>query len=227
MESKKSFRANLEKGKIISFMMGAILALAILFTGFEWGANDIKYDLSARNDPFKGVVEPVVIAPPEIIEPPKPEVISPDALVLVDDKKEVDPIFITPSEFLPGESQPVYKPIVVEKPEEPVIEEIIFIAEIMPEFPGGEKALLRWLAENVKYPAVAAENGINGLVACSFVVNTDGTISDVQVIRSIDPLLDKEAVRVIGLMPKWSPGVQQGKNVRVRYTIPVRFKLQK
>ena len=227
METKKTKKANLEKGKTISFMMGAIVALAILFTGFEWGAYNIKYDLTTKFDPFKEVVEPIVILPPDPIEPPKPEVISPVALVLVDNKKEVDPIKIAPSDFLPEERQPVYAPIVIGKTEEPVIEEIYVSVEIMPAFPGGDKALFKWLSENVNYPVVAAENGIEGLVACAFVVNTDGTICDVQVIRSIDPLLDKEAARVIGLMPKWSPGVQQGKNVRVRYTVPVRFRLQK
>ena len=227
METKKTKKANLEKGKAISFMMGAIVALAILFTGFEWGAFDVKYDLNVKFDPFKGVVDPVVIAPPDPIEPPKPEIKSPDALVLVDDKKEVDPITIAPSEFLPEEPMPVYVPVVAGKTEVPVIEEIFVNAEIMPAFPGGDKALLKWLSENVNYPVVAAESGTEGLVACSFVINTDGTICDVQVIRSIDPLLDKEAKRVIGLMPKWKPGEQNGKNVRVRYTVPVRFRLQK
>ena len=227
METKKSFKANLEKGKTISFMMGAVVALAILFTGFEWGANDIKYELSTKIDPFKEVVEPVIILPPDPIEPPKPEkIISPDVLVLVDDKKEVDPSKIAPSEILPNEPQPVYVPIVAPKPEEPA-DDIYISVEIMPVFPGGEHALLKWVAENVKYPVVAVESGIEGLVACSFVINTDGTICDIQVIRSIDPLLDKEAVRVLELMPKWKPGIQQGKYVRVKYTVPVRFRLQK
>ena len=97
----------------------------------------------------------------------------------------------------------------------------------MPEFPGGELSLMKWIAENVSYPVVAAENGVEGLVACSFVVNTDGSICDIEVLRSIDPLLDKEAVRVLERMPNWKPGMQQGKNVRVKYTIPVRFRLKK
>jgi len=227
METKKSLRANLEKGKTISFMMGAVVALAILFTGFEWGASDIKYDLSVKFDPFIDVVEHVIVLPPDPIEPPKPEIIiSPDVLVMVDDKKEVDPLKIAPSEILPNEPQPVYVSPVAAKPEEPA-EDIYVSVEIMPVFPGGENALLKWLSENVKYPVVAAENGVEGLVACSFVINTDGSICDVQVIRSKDPLLDKEAVRVLELMPKWNPGIQQGKYVRVKYTVPVRFRLKK
>ena len=97
----------------------------------------------------------------------------------------------------------------------------------MPEFPGGQQALFKFLSENVKYPVIAQENGIQGRVICQFVVNRDGSIVDVEVVRSAgDASLDKEAVRVIKSMPKWKPGKQRGKAVRVKYTLPVNFKLQ-
>ena len=100
------------------------------------------------------------------------------------------------------------------------------IVEQMPSFPGGMSALMSWLSQNIKYPVIAAENGVKGRVIVQFVVEKDGSITDVQVVKSVDPSLDKEASRVIKSMPHWSPGRQNGSPVRVRYTVPVTFKLQ-
>ena len=105
-------------------------------------------------------------------------------------------------------------------------QQIFQVVEEMPEFPGGQGALLQFLAKSIKYPVIAQENGIQGRVTCSFVVNKDGSIVDAEVIRGVDPSLDKEAIRVINTMPKWSPGKQRGKPVRVKYTVPVTFRLQ-
>jgi TonB family protein len=102
---------------------------------------------------------------------------------------------------------------------------IFDVVEQMPEFPGGQAALLKWISDHIKYPTIAEENGIQGHVICTFVVECDGSITDVRVSRSIDPSLDKEALRVLGLMPKWRPGRQKGKAVRVKYTVPVGFRL--
>jgi protein TonB len=105
-------------------------------------------------------------------------------------------------------------------------EQIFIIVETMPEFPGGNSALMKFLAENTQYPVNAQEKGIQGRVICQFVVEKDGRVSNIQVVRtSGDPSLDKEAVRVISTMPKWKPGTQRGKPVRVTYTIPVNFRL--
>lgn len=119
--------------------------------------------------------------------------------------------------------------VFVESPDETESEEdvVFVVVEQMPEFPGGQQGLFRFLCENVKYPVIAQESGIQGRVICEFVVNKDGSISDIKVIRSGgDASLDKEAVRVIKAMPKWKPGMQRGKPVRVKYTVPVHFKLQ-
>ena len=104
---------------------------------------------------------------------------------------------------------------------------VFMVVEDMPEFPGGSQAMFQFLSENVKYPLIARENGIQGKAQVQFTVNKDGSISDVQIVRSAgDPSLDKEAIRVIKSMPKWNPGMQRGKLVRVKYTMPVSFKLQ-
>jgi protein TonB len=104
--------------------------------------------------------------------------------------------------------------------------EIFQVVEQMPEFPGGMQALMAYLSKNIKYPSVAQDNGIQGRVLVSFVVNKDGSIVDPEVIKSVDAALDKEAMRVIKAMPKWNPGKQRGKPVRVKYTVPVLFRLQ-
>lgn len=105
-------------------------------------------------------------------------------------------------------------------------DEVYVVVESQPEFPGGNAALMKWLSDNIKYPVVAQENGIQGRIIVNFIVEKDGSLSDVQVARGVDPALDKEAVRVVEAMPKWKPGVQRGERVRVSYTLPVVFRLQ-
>ena len=100
------------------------------------------------------------------------------------------------------------------------------IVEQMPSFPGGPAELMKWLGSHVQYPAIAQENGVQGRVIVAFVVEKDGSVTDVTVVRSVDPSLDKEAARVVRQMPKWIPGKQNGAAVRVKYNVPVTFKLQ-
>ena len=116
----------------------------------------------------------------------------------------------------------------IAQPEPPKEEEnkIFDVVEEQPSFPGGDGALMQWLRDNIKYPVIAAENGIEGRVIVQFVVSKTGSISDVRVARSVDPSLDKEAVRVVSSMPNWTPGKQNGSAVNVRFTLPVTFKLQ-
>lgn len=118
---------------------------------------------------------------------------------------------------------------VIAQPEPPkhVEEEKVFeVVEQMPMFPGGQSALMKYLNENIHYPMVAQENGVQGRVVVSFVVEKNGSITDVQVVKSVDPTLDKEASRVVRAMPKWQPGKQNGQAVRVKYNVPVTFRLQ-
>lgn len=117
----------------------------------------------------------------------------------------------------------VAAPIAIEEEIEEV--ELFEVAENMPAFPGGNAALMNFISANLKYPVVAAENGVQGTVVVSFTVDKDGSITDIEVVRSIDPSLDAEAIRIIKSMPKWRPGMQQGKPIPVKYTVPVKFKL--
>ena len=146
-------------------------------------------------------------------------------LEIVDDKADIEETTTTINEDNQARVEVKYVPVQVveEEPEEQTIFEVV---ENMPDFPGGQAALMQYLAKNIKYPTIAQENGTQGRVIVQFVVNKDGSIVDAKVVRSVDPYLDKEALRVINTMPKWKPGMQRGKPVRVKFTVPVMFRLQ-
>ena len=118
--------------------------------------------------------------------------------------------------------------IAAPEPPKHVVEEtkIFTVVEQMPMYPGGVAALMGYLRDNIKYPTVAAENGVQGRVVVGFVVERDGSITDVNILRGVDPLLDREAMRVVKSMPRWNPGKQNGSAVRVKYQVPVSFRLQ-
>lgn len=116
------------------------------------------------------------------------------------------------------------KQVVTQAAPEP--EKVFDMVEQMPQFPGGQSEMLKYISQNMKYPTIAQDNGTQGRVTCQFVIGADGSVRDVKVLRGVDPYLDKEAIRVIMSMPKWIPGKQNGKSVSVKYTIPVVFKLQ-
>ena len=107
----------------------------------------------------------------------------------------------------------------------PPTNKVFDVVENPPSFPGGQAALRQWLSENIKYPAIAEENNIQGRVVVTFVIETDGSIGNIRVVKSVDPSLDEEAVRLVEAMPKWTPGTQNDKPVRVRYNLPLTFKL--
>ena len=120
------------------------------------------------------------------------------------------------------------KEVIATEPVKPKEEEnkVFDVVEQMPSYPGGMGALMQYLSSHIKYPAIAEENGIQGRVICTFVVERDGSITDVRIAKSVDPSLDKEAMRVVSKMPRWIPGKQNGSAVRVKYTLPVTFRLQ-
>lgn len=229
MEVKKSPKADLEKGKTMGILMGMIVGLAVLFVGFEWSDREITI---VQDQGVADIIaeEEVEITRPEDTPPPPPPPPAPavaEVLTVVEDDVKLDDVEIVSSEDDAASAQvEVYTPPAVVEEEEESSQQIFTVVETMPEFPGGQGVLLQYLAKSIKYPVIAQENGIQGRVSCSFVVNKDGSIVDAEVIRGVDPSLDKEALRVINSMPKWSPGKQRGKPVRVKYTVPVTFRLQ-
>ena len=165
------------------------------------------------------------------MQAPPPEAPSiAETLTIVDDDSDIQESAIQSSEETGQAVEIKYTaPVAVqeEEEEEPEEQEIFQVVEQMPEYPdGGMAGLMKYLSGAIRYPAIAAENGVQGRVTVQFVVNRDGSIVDAQVVRGVDPYLDKEALRVINSMPKWKPGMQRGKPVRVRYTVPVNFRLQ-
>ena len=230
MEIKKSPKADLEKGKTMNVLMGMIVGLAVMFVGFEWSSREITI---AQDEGVADVIaeEQVEITRQENAPPPPPPPPAPavaEVLTVVEDDVQLDDVDILSSEddASTAQVQTYTPPAVVEEEEEESAKQIFTVVEEMPEFPGGQGALLQYLSKSIKYPVIAQENGIQGRVSCSFVVEKDGSVTDVQVLRGVDPSLDKEAIRVITAMPKWKPGKQRGKPVRVKYTVPVTFRLQ-
>ena len=227
MQVKKSQKASLEDKKIIYVLMGFVFVLSVCYVAFEWTEKEVtKYEVVDTDFLFEEEVEIQQTTQQETTPPPPPPAVQEvEVLNVVEDDVETESIEINTEDE--KDVEVVIAPP-VEAPVEEEEEEVVFVVvETMPEFPGGQQALFKYLSENVKYPVIAQENGIQGRVICQFVVNKDGAIVDVEVVRSGgDPSLDKEAVRVIKSMPKWNPGKQRGKAVRVKYTVPVNFRLQ-
>ena len=231
MEVQKSPKADLERGKTMSVLMGFIVGLAVLYVGFEWSTQDVM--VVDETEQVQDVIaeEEIEITRQENTPPPPPPPAAPavaEVLTVVDDDVELADVEIASSEddASAAQAETYVAPVVEEEEEEESAQQIFTVVEKQPEFPGGMSELMKFLAKSIKYPVIAQENGIQGRVVCSFVVNRDGSIVDIQVMRGVDPSLDKEAVRVIGTMPKWKPGEQRGKPVRVRFILPVQFRLQ-
>ena len=228
METKKTPKANLESKRPTWLLVGYVTVLAFMFVAFEW-TRDIRVDTSGRinENVFEQDMEIPLTRQPEVTPPPPPQV-TPinDVLTIIDDDDTAEETNFASSEET-GEDV-VIKHIPVTVDEEVVVEDDIFVVvEENPQFPnGGTAGLLQYLGKNIKYPTIPQENGTQGRVTVQFVVNKDGSIVDVKVIRGVDPYLDKEAVRVISTMPKWIPGKQRGVPVRCKFTVPVTFKLQ-
>ena len=237
MEIKKSSKADLEGGKTLCFLMGAVIGLAVLFVGFEWGTTELRIstsegiaDVFVEDQIEMTTQEEDVPPPPPPPAAPQQEVVA-EVLQIVEDNVDVGQQILMSTEDSQREAQtqtyvaPAAIAVTAAVEEEEEEQKIFVIVEKQPEFPGGLTAMNAFLSSNIKYPVVAQENGIFGRVTCSFVVNVDGSIVDIEIIRGVDPSLDKEAMRVISTMPRWTPGEQRGRPVRVRFTLPVQFRL--
>ncbi len=230
MNIKKSSKASLENRRSIFLLMGFVAVLAFVYIAFEWTQVEVTVYESVSLEPV--IEEEIeIIQTIEALPPPPPpdipEVI--EVLNVVEDDVETAEIIIDSEDDRDKE-------VVIRPPtttytsgvysEEADAEVVFMVVEDMPGFPGGDAALLKYLHDNIKYPVIAQESGIQGRVICQFVVNRDGSIVDVEVVRGVDRSLDAEAIRVVQNMPKWMPGKQRGKAVRVKFTLPINFRLQ-
>ena len=230
MEIKKSPKADLEGKRSTGLLIGFVLILAAMFVAFEWTERDkvIITDTGITEPVFEEEMIPITEQEEKQPEaPPPPEAPKmEEVLQIADNDANVVESSISSSEDDNTQAVEIkYVPVEVEE-EEPEEQQIFQVVEEMPEFPGGMAECLKFISKNIKYPPIAQESGIQGRVIIQFVVNQDGSIVDPVVMRTVDPYLDKEALRVIMMMPKWKPGKQRGKPVRVKYTVPVTFRLQ-
>lgn len=225
MESKKSPKADLEGKRIIFTQLGLIITLAAILLAFEWKSYDKTVEGFGERV-VEDIPEEIIPITEQKVKPPPPP--PPKKVVVinvVEDDVEVEEDLIIDAEADEDTEMEEFIPIVVE---EEVVEEapIFTVVESMPEFRGGMQELYTYLGNNIKYPVMAKESGIQGKVYVTFVVEKDGSITDVKLLRGIGGGCDEEAIRVVQSMPKWKPGKQRGKPVRVQYNLPVRFTLQ-
>ena len=229
MEVKKSQKASLENKRLLFVEIGFVIALLVTLLAFEWSSKE-KADTSllAEN---KELIEEEIIPITQETPPPPPElakipILSDQIDIIDDDIKINDNIINTEDDASLGVEIQDY----VEEVKEEVVEEetIPFqLVEEKPKFQGGDaNDFTKWVNQRLVYPDVAKENGVQGRVMLQFTVNTDGSVSGVKVLRGVDPSLDKEAVRVVSMSPKWTPGKQRDRKVKVTYTFPVIFQLR-
>ena len=227
MELKKSNKANLENKRIIFLEIGLVVVLGIMLAAFEWSSKPNMEntlgelaDMDLEEEIIPITREQEVKPPPP---PPPPKVT--EVLNIVEDDVEIDDELII--EDAEADQDMVIEIVEFEEEEEVAEEEVFFIVEDMPSFQGqGQEGFRSWIAKNLRYPEIAAENGISGKVYVQFAVNSKGQVVDAVVVRGVDPALDKEAVRVVMASPQWSPGKQRGKAVKVQFTFPINFVLQ-
>lgn len=228
MEIKKSPKADLESKKLTFTLVGLVIALFVIWRVFEFKSYD-KRTLDELQRTVEVIEEEMVEITkqeqPKVQPPaPKPQVTQ---IQVVEDDVEVEDEIDINAEVSQEEviEEYDYQPQEIE--EENIVEaEIFIVVEEMPQFPGGDAKLYEYIQKNLKYPMMARESDIQGRVFVNFVVEPDGSISKVNVMRGIGGGCDEEAVRVIESMPKWKPGKQRGSAVRVSYTVPIIFKLQ-
>ena len=229
MQTKKDPKVNLEPRKVTYVLIGLVTTLALLFVALEWSDTSVRrtkvftraFDMEEPELPIVTIQQNVTPPPP----PPLPDVI--DRYDVVEDEVNIEdydlvsmeddddvPIQIVSLEGAPSEGEEA------ENDGQPFL-----VVEEQPQFPGGESALMAFIKKTLRYPAFAAENGIQGRVTLSFVVERDGSIAQIEVMRSPAEELSKESIRVVQTMPKWKPGKQRGKAVRVKYVLPITFRL--
>lgn len=225
MELKKNPEADLEKKRNLFFQIGLTVTLALILFAFELKIMPSDENTFVTENTGKIEEEIVPITKQEELKtPPPPPPAVTDVLEIVEDNKELtNEVEVENTE---ADANTEIQAI-VEVQQEEENEEIVnfYVIEEKPEFPGGEAAMFQWISKNVKYPEIAKENGVQGKVFVQFVIGKEGKVTDVQVVRGVDPSLDKEAVRVIQSMPAWKPGKQRGKPVKVSFQLPINFKL--
>lgn len=221
MELRKNPKIDLEKKRGMFFSIGLFLSMLFVFSAFQWttAVPPVVYWEPEELDEFMPVMDPMVT---RMDPPPKPRVIKPIALggKIIVTEEVIDLLIV---------DEPVEDPLDIrdyQLPPEPIIEGPFVVVEKMPEPIGGMSSFMKFLGKNIKYPRRAKTMGVEGKVYAQFIVDTDGSLTDLKVIKGIGAGCDQEALRVIALAPNWNPGKQRGRAVRVRMIVPVYFRLR-
>lgn len=229
MEIKKSDKANLENKKLLFFELGIVFALLIVWRAFEWTTQETNYDTLV--DTTQMIEEEEIINIEENTPPPPPPTqeipVLSDVIEIVEDDIKVDDVIINTEDD--ANLGVEIKEYVAKIEEENIEEEAIpfQLVEKQPSFMGGgPNEFTKWVNERLVYPEIAKENGVQGRVTLQFTVEKDGSVTNVKVLRGVDSSLDKEAVRIVSQSPKWTPGKQRDRAVKVTYTFPVIFQLR-
>jgi len=232
----KSSAFDFGKKKTFFFQLGLIMVLSFFYIALEWTQTsddnfyeDFSTDLKIEEDlDFTQFLPPKTPVPsvPLSFTPPAPEIKTGQVLNVVENSVETKTIDIEAEDSKDKTVEIISEAATGASAAEESKNEHFLVVDVMPQFPGGEAALYRFLQGSIKYPAVAEAGKIQGRVVCQFDVNTDGTISNIQIVQGVHPSLDSEAIRVIQSMPRWVPGKRKEKPVKVRFTLPINFALQ-
>ena len=230
MEVKKSRGADLENLRVQGFLLGLIVVLAAMFVALEWNSTDSGWAFFETDDDLEAEMElsplkrdkdeiPMMLPQEQKVEQPKSEQLN-----LVDDDVELtfEPEPVERPEDLKDQkdADDQDKPEVVDMYNEPVDFRVV---EDLPQFPGGASEFMKWLTRNLKYPASAQNKKIKGRVVAQFIVNTDGSVSDLELTEHLEAACDREVLRVLRMMPKWQAGVMNAKPCRTKVCIPIVF----
>ncbi len=244
VEIKKSDSAQLEDKRVSFFLLGLILAFSVIFVSLQYKSSPEEMEDMTEN--FEDLAQDLEMSIPkdqkdmvsaEAVSQPAPKAITQEVKAVDKPQEVVKQVSTTTSELVIGDGKGAVDGANVKEavPETPVDNAnpdaqsqapVNFtVVQKIPEFPGGWSAFMQWLTKNLKYPSAAQQNKIQGMVVVSFIVNKDGSVADVKLSTSVDPMLDKEALRVIRMMPKWKPGMDRNKVCRTMIAVPIVFKL--
>jgi len=216
MEPKKNPEISLEKKKGLFFQIGLVVTLVIVLVAFEWRSYEkVEYNLGQLN--LDDLEEEIIPITKQEVKPPPPPPPPPEVIEIVEDEVEIE-------DELEIEDTESDEDLMIDIEEESD-DEFFMVVENMPEFPGGDLGLMKYIQKNVKYPPIAKEYNITGKVYVSFIVDKSGSVTNVKIVRGVDKNLDAEALRVVKSLPKYKAGTQRGKAVRVMFTIPINFTL--
>lgn len=224
MKPKKSKKANLEKFRTIFFQVGMILTLSIILVAFEW-ESEYEYKVFDNGTGGTSIIEEIIpitreVEKTEVKKPPTPI----DVLEIIDDDLDIDDVDLSYLDYEIGENDRIE--IIEFEDTEAIIEEFVR-AEFMPTFQGQEGTYFRnYIASKVKFPVSAIESGVAGTVFASFVIDEKGNVIKTRITRSVHPVIDKAVLDAINKSPRWEPGIQDGRKVRVKYSIAIAFQLQ-